>query len=391
MNTLTKIVIAQFCCTSLWFAGNAVLNDLISALGLPATALGHLTSAIQLGFIGGTLVFAVLSVADRFSPSRVFLVAALVAAGFNLIVLWEFASFATLLGSRFLTGFCLAGIYPVGMKIAADHFSTGLGKSLGYLVGALVLGTAFPHLLKAIGEQLPWRTILLLTSGLAVAGGLLIGLGVADGPYRRRGSTPEFSAFFQVFRFPAFRRAAFGYFGHMWELYTFWAFVPVLLATYQRLHPGLTINVSLWSFLIIAVGSVACVLGGYLAQQRGPHRVAIGCLVLSGLCSLASPLCFYVSSLPFFLLFLLIWGMAVVADSPLFSTLVAQNAPPENKGTALTIVNCVGFAITIVSIQTISWFATVLPGQWVYALLAIGPLVGVVAASTPLPNQPAQD
>jgi MFS family permease len=340
--------------------------------------LGDLTSAVQFGFICGTLVFAVLSVADRFSPSRVFLVSALAAAGFNLFALWEGNTFVTLLSSRFLTGFCLAGIYPVGMKIAADYFSAGLGKSLGYLVGALVLGTAFPHLLKGIGAQLPWQLIMLLTSGLAVLGGVLIGGFVPDGPHRSKGAKTNLRAFFQVFRYPDFRRAAFGYFGHMWELYTFWAFVPVFLVTYQKLHPVYVINVSLWSFLIIAIGSVSCVLGGYLAQRLGTKKTAAGLLLLSGLCSLALPLCFYVSSLPFFLLFLLVWGMAVIADSPLFSTLVAQNAPPEIKGTALTIVNCIGFAITIVSIQVISWLLGVVDTEWAYALLAVGPVAGLV-------------
>lgn len=375
---LPLIVIAQFCCTSLWFAGNAVLDDLVATFGLPLSALGDLTSSIQFGFICGTLVFAVLSIADRFSPSRVFLGAALAGASFNLVILWEANTLATLLLSRFLVGFCLAGIYPVGMKIAADHFSTGLGKSLGYLVGALVLGTAFPHLLKGMGTQISWQLILVVTSGLAVTGGLLIGLLVPDGPHRSKGTVTDLRAFFQVFRSPNFRRAAFGYFGHMWELYTFWAFVPVLLTMHQLMDPSTQINVPIWSFLIIASGSVSCVLGGYLAQKVGVKNTAAWFLALSGLCSLVLPLCFYGSSLSFFLAFLLIWGMAVVADSPLFSTLVAQNAPPELKGTALTIVNCLGFAITIVSIQTITWALNEYDGKWAFALLAIGPVLGLV-------------
>ena len=145
---LPVIVLSQFCCTSLWFAGNGVMPDLVSTFGLSESAIGHLTSAVQFGFIVGTLVFAILSIADRFSPSKVFFTCAILGALFNLGVVWEGNSLGSLLSFRFFTGFFLAGIYPVGMKIAADYFEKGLGKSLGYLVGALVVGTAFPHLLK---------------------------------------------------------------------------------------------------------------------------------------------------------------------------------------------------------------------------------------------------
>ncbi|MEM1357654.1 MAG: MFS transporter, partial [Bacteroidota bacterium] len=193
---LPIIVLAQFCCTSVWFAGNAVMEELLSTYNLPASTLGHLTSAIQFGFICGTLVFAVLAVADRFSPSRVFLFSAFAAAGLNLSPLLSDNTAVTLLAGRFFTGFFLAGIYPVGMKIAADHFDRGLGKSLGFLVGALVLGTAFPHLLRGFGEVLPWRGVFLLTSAAATIGGIAIGCLVPDGPYRKQGGSPQFGAFF---------------------------------------------------------------------------------------------------------------------------------------------------------------------------------------------------
>jgi len=156
---LPAIVISQFCCTSLWFAGNGVINDLVIDFDLEVSALGHLTSAVQFGFIIGTLVFAILTIADRFSPSKVFLISALLASLFNLGVIWEGNSLFSLLTLRFFTGFFLAGIYPVGMKIAADYYK-GLGKSLGFLVGALVIGTAFPHLLKEITGAYPWKFVL---------------------------------------------------------------------------------------------------------------------------------------------------------------------------------------------------------------------------------------
>jgi len=373
---LPVIVLAQFCCTSVWFAGNAVLNDLGRAFALSPGAVGNLTSAVQFGFISGTLLFAVLAVADRFSTSRVFFVAALVGALCNLSVVWEGNGFGTLLAGRFGTGFCLAGIYPVGMKIAADHYQRGLGKSLGFLVGALVLGTAFPHLLRGVGQALPWRNIIWFTSAIAVGGGALMLALVPDGPYRSRAAAPQFTAFFQVFRHRPFRAAAFGYFGHMWELYTFWAFLPFLLAAYGTEHPEVGRHVSLWSFAVIGSGGVACVAGGYLSQRWGTRRTAAWALSLSGACCLLLPWCY---ALPpsLFMSFLLCWGMFVVADSPLFSTLVASSAEPELKGTALTIVNCIGFAVTIVSLQVLGWAGEWLGPLWRYVLLALGPVAGL--------------
>lgn len=376
---LPIIVISQFCCTSLWFAGNTVMSDLVSNFGMQAGDLAHLTSAVQFGFIAGTLVFAVLTIADRYSPSRVFLISALLGALFNLGVIWEGNSFGSLLTLRFFTGFFLAGIYPVGMKIAADYFEKGLGKSLGFLVGALVLGTAFPHLLKGLTADLPWKSVLIATSSFAVFGGVLMGTTVADGPHRKPGQGMDFSRFLHAFRNPGFRSATFGYFGHMWELYAFWAFIPVMLTAYQALHPEARFNIPVMSFLIIGVGGLACVLGGYLSQSWGTKRVATLALTLSGVCCLLSPFVFAVDLPLVFIAFLLFWGMVVVADSPLFSTLVAQNANPEFKGTALTMVNCIGFSVTIVSIQLVSLLADLTDSNGIYAVLAVGPALGLLA------------
>jgi len=375
---LLVIVLSQFCGTSVWFAGNGVMGDLVSTFGLQPGSLSHLTSAIQFGFISGTLVFALLTIADRFSPSKVFLFSALLSAFFNLGTIWESNTFESLLTLRFLTGFFLAGIYPVGMKIAADHFDKDLGKSLGLLVGALVLGTAFPHLLKSAATALPWVSVLIATSALSAGGGLLMALTVPDGPYRKPSQRTDLSAFFKVFRKPAFRSAAFGYFGHMWELYTFWAFVPVMLASYTAIHPAASFNIPLWSFLIIGIGGPACVLGGFLSASLGVKRTAAIALTLSGFCCLLSPLVFAQASPMLFLAFLLFWGMAVIADSPLFSTLVAQNAEAEIKGTALTIVNSIGFSITIVSIQVLNMMEGQLDVGNVYLILAIGPVLGLL-------------
>ena len=375
---LPVIVFAQFCCTSLWFAGNAVMSELLTTFDLDPAALGHLTSAVQFGFILGTLLFAFLSVADRFSPSKVFFICALFGAVFNVGFLLQQNTFETLLLLRFLTGFSLAGIYPVGMKIAADYYDKGLGTSLGYLVGALVLGTAFPHLLNAFtSTRLPWKLVLLSTSALSALGGFLILLLVPDGPYRSRKLKKDFTSFFKVFKNPPFRAAAFGYFGHMWELYAFWAFVPVILAAFQQFHAIAEIPISLYSFYIIGAGGLACVIGGYVSQTVGTKKTAATALFLSGCCCLLSPLVFFFASEAALLLFLICWGLVVVADSPLFSTLVAQSAPAENRGTALTIVNSVGFAITIFSIQLLNFLFLEIVPFYPFLVLAVGPAFGL--------------
>ncbi|MCG1037039.1 MFS transporter [Polaribacter sargassicola] len=376
---LPIIIISQFCCTSLWFASNGVMTDLVNSFNLENFALGYLTSAVQFGFIIGTFVFALFTIADRFSPSKIFFFCAVLGAFFNLRLIFENQTFFTLIGMRFLTGFFLAGIYPVGMKIATDYYQKGLGKSLGYLVGALVLGTALPHLLKDMMSGYSWKNILIAISILASFGGLIMLIFVPNGPYRMKNTKLDITLCFSIFKNLNFRKAAFGYFGHMWELYTFWAFVPILLKTYNNIHTESQFNIPLLSFFIIAIGSLSCVIGGYLAEKYGTKKIAFLALLLSCFCCLISPLVFYVNNKMVFITFLLLWGIFVIADSPLFSTLVAQNAPSKSKGTALTIVNCIGYAITIISIQIISNLTNSTDSNLVYLVLAVGPILGLMA------------
>jgi predicted MFS family arabinose efflux permease len=264
------------------------------------------------------------------------------------------------------------------MKIAADHHQKSLGTALGFLIGALVLGTAFPHLLKSITGLFNWEDVIIGTSLLAVLGGLGILLLVPDGPYRKPGSKIDLSTVFTIFRNKDFRLAAFGYFGHMWELYGFWAFVPVILITYQQGHPDVHLDIPATSFLIIGSGSLACVAGGFAAKRWGSYNTARTALTLSLLCCLVSPILFTLPLISF-LTIIFVWSMAVIADSPQFSTLVAQSAPPESKGTALTIVNCLGFSITIVSLMTLSWLQQRVTPENLYIFLAPGPLLGLLA------------
>ncbi|HEA28772.1 MAG TPA: MFS transporter [Leeuwenhoekiella sp.] len=374
--TTFLLIISQFLGTSLWFVGNISIPQLPIPEAQDPAAVSNALAAVQFGFISGTLIYAFLLIADRFSPSRVFMLSALLAAACNLGLLLPHPDFNIILNFRFLTGFFLAGIYPVGMKIAADYYERGQGKALGYLVGALVLGTAFPHFLNSLGLQFDYVKITWITSFLALLGGFLVGFCIPDGPFRKKQNIFKWNAFSILFKNTDFRKAAYGYFGHMWELYAFWAFLPVFIQFYNTIN-SIEINVALWSFLSIAVGAVSCAWGGHLSIKRGSKKVAGVSLTFSALCCLVSP---FAVMLPpvLFLTLMLLWGAAVVADSPQFSRLVAANTTPETRGSALTLVNCIGFGISVISIQLLGHLPVSFPLQYSYVILAIGPVFGIL-------------
>lgn len=376
---LVVLVLAQFACVSLWFAGNGVMDDLIRDFDMDISALGHLTSAVQFGFIIGTLVFAVMAIADRVSPSIVFFVSALIAAGANLLVLIPDTQIEVVFISRFLTGFFLAGIYPVGMKIAADYFHKELGKALGFLVGALVLGTAFPHLLRSQMASMEWQNVMIATSALSVTGGIAVYFFIPDGPFRKKRTKLEKGFLADLFFEKNFRAASFGYFGHMWELYAFWAFVPVVIPVFIQSFTQQ--DTSLFSFFIIAIGSIGCIIGGWFANRVGSFKVAFMALAFSCLCGLLSPLVFTFHPVIIFMFFLF-WGMMVIMDSPQFSTLVAQSVPAETRGSALTLVNCIGFSITIITIQLLNILSMEMSKEWLMFLLFPGPALGLWAMTS---------
>jgi DHA1 family inner membrane transport protein len=372
-RVLPTIVGAQLAGTSLWFAVNGVLPDLQRAVALPATALGTLTSAVQLGFIAGTLTFALLTVADRFSPRLLFLLCALAGAAANALGIPFAQDYPVLVLLRFATGFFLAGIYPVGMKIAAAWYTRGLGAALGLLIGALVLGTALPHGLRALGADWPWQRVMLAVSLIALAGGVALYLLVPDSPHLPRAARIKPTALAVIWRDPKVRASAFGYFGHMWELYAVWALLPLIVGS--RIGPQ---SVSAAAFWIIAAGSLGCAGGGWLALRLGSARVAAAQLATSGACCLLAPLAL-TAPLPLFWAWLAVWGVTVVGDSPQFSSLTALNAPRDAVGSVLTFVNSIGFAITIVSIQVFAAAATSVPLGELLPWLAIGPILGLYA------------
>jgi predicted MFS family arabinose efflux permease len=370
-HILPAIALAQLAGTSLWFASNAILGDLVALWSLPDGALGWATSSVQLGFILGTLASALLMLTDRASARWVFLGGALLGAAANLTPLLA-PGLAPLLASRLLVGAALAAIYPVGMKLAASWFARDLGRALGWLVGALVLGTASPHLIRALGTQLDWRGVLMTVSALAVAGGLIVAASVPEGPHLARASEFTPRALLALARDRSARSAALGYLGHMWELYAFWALVPAILAAL-----GVE-QVSGASGLVIGVGAIGCVAGGAVALRQGSARVASAQMLASGALALTAPL-WGRAPAPVALAALAAWGVVVVGDSPQLSTLTSATAPRAMVGSSLTLVTSLGFATTIASIELTSWLTRHAHVLDVLPLLAIGPALGLAA------------
>jgi MFS family permease len=383
-RALILIVLAQFLGTSLWFAGNAAGPELENLTGTK-DLVPVISTMVQLGFVAGTFLYAFFSIPDRYSPSAVFLFSSILAAASNLVLLVIPLQVEFILISRLLTGFFLAGIYPVGMKIASDYTKEGLGTALGFLVGALVLGTSFPFLLKAFEIMISWKILLLATSGLALGGGILVGFRIPNGPYRKINPRLDLSLIASFVKNTSLKSAAGGYFGHMWELYTFWTFLPTLILYFFE---GKIENskVYFWTFVIIAIGGFSCALGGLIAEKKGSEKVALISLVGSGTCCL---ILLIAPSIPSLLIFpfLLIWGIFVTSDSPQFSTLVAQSVPAEHRGTALTLVNCFGFGLTILSIQLVSLLSFFMEPKTYLGLLCLGPALGVLIFSHFKKNQ----
>ena len=410
------VVLSQWLGTSLWFSPSGVADGLMARLAIGPAAFGWLIAATQLGFICGTFAFAATGLADRLAASRIFAVSSVVGAVLNAALALGGVDYAAAWTLRFGVGACLAGIYPLGMKMIVQWVGGRPAAALGWLVGMLTLGTAMPHALRASGADWPWQAVLLASSLLALVGATLVFL-LGDGPGARadqrasesragdlrsgdlRSGEPrpgaprerQRGAVAQVFRVPAFRASAFGYFGHMWELYAFWSVLPwlcrpVCVALAQRAEGGFAPSVALLSFAVIAVGGIGCVLGGQWSRRIGSARVAALALAGSGLMCLVYPL-LPEDAVALRVAALFFWGFCVVADSPQFSALSAQCAPPRLLGSALVAQNGIGFLITVASILALS-HALAAWGVLALWILLPGPLLGLWAMRPLLRRSP---
>jgi MFS family permease len=366
-----------------WFSGTAAVPSLRAAWGLTEAESARVTSATLVGFIAGTLLYALLNVADLFNPRRVFAASAALCAAFNAGFAFAADGLASALVLRFLTGVALAGVYPVAMKIVSGWFGSGLGLPLALMLGALNIGTAAPYLIQAAGAASDWRRLAGLASLSCLVGGLVMLGAVTDGPHLRARARFDPRMAVAVFQDRAFRYNAFGYFGHMWELYALWSLVAFYVgARWPEGGEDARRMAAVLGFLTVAAGAVGCAIGGVASRRIGERRVARAALLASATACLASGAASWLP-LAGLTLFLLAWGAVAVADSPQFSALATRLAPREYVGTALTVQTGVGFAVTVAAIELMPAAARVLGWRWAFLALAPGPLLGAYFMSRP--------
>ena len=379
---LGLLAVAELLAMALWFSASAVIPQLNAEWFLSGSQQAWLTMSVQLGFVCGALLLAILNLADRWPLTPLIAGSAIVGAIANAAIPALDAGPALAIFLRFVTGFVLAGVYPPGMKLVATWARRNRGLGIGLLVGALTVGSALPHLLNAIpllgnDGMPPWRSVLYTASASAVLGAAILLLLVRPGPYLSQSAPFDWRCVPRLLGNRPVRLANFGYLGHMWELYAMWTWTPLfLISAYSRHGLSLT-EARLAGFAALAAGGLGCVVAGALADRLGRTRVTIWSMAISGGCALTVG--FFYQEPRLLAALCAVWGFAVVADSAQFSAAVSELADPRYVGTALTLQTSLGFLLTLVTIQIIPPLALEVGWENVFPILALGPAFGIWA------------
>jgi len=391
-RVLILLSLAELLAMSVWFAGTAVLPQLMKAWGAELGLASWLTLAVQLGFVTGALLSAIFNLADVFHAPRLVVLSMIAAAAANAaFALTATQSIPAAILFRFLTGVFLAGVYPPAMKILAGWFRQGRGLALGILIGALGIGSAIPHGLSALGTITAdnWKYVVLACSAQAVFGAVMVAAFVHDGPFAAPLARFDIRQVTEIFRNRRLALANFGYFGHMWELYSWWAWIAVVFSQSARMAESLRSPafIEMVSFFAMAMGGIGCTWAGAYSDRASVedaaariwqrYKTTIIAMAVSGSSALLTALFFH--NFYAVLVLALFWGISISADSAQFSAIVSEVSDPSYVGTALTLQTALGFLLTVISIRITAYIGQHSGWRWAAASLAIGPALGIIA------------